>query len=210
MILKDNHYHNFQQKGWQRIAHRYDKAWSQLVQPFVPHLFEAVRVKSGTRLLDVACGPGYVGEMAFTLGAIPMGLDFSSEMIRIARNRNPLIEFHEGDAQKLDFEDNSFDSVVMNFGLLHLSRPDAAFSEACRVLRPGGWYGFTIWANPDKSPGNRIVSEAVKDCASFDVKLPKGPDYFAYGNPEDCRNAVTVQLSGDAGKAPCPVHSIPC
>ncbi len=190
MILKENNYHKFQQEGWQRIAHRYDRAWKNLVQPFVPDLLEAAKVKSGTSMLDVACGPGYAGEAAFAFGAIPTGLDFSSEMIQIAKNRNPLIAFHEGDAQNLDFEDNSFDSVVMNFGLLHLSKPEAAFSEACRVVRPGGWYGFTIWAGPDKSPGNRIVADAVKACANLDVQLPKGPDYFAYANPDDCRNAL--------------------
>jgi len=197
MILKYYNYHKFQQAGWQRIAHRYDLAWRNLVQPFIPHLLEAAKIKYGTRMLDVACGPGYAGEAAYALGAIPTGLDFSSEMIQIAKNRNPLIEFHEGDAQNLDFEDNFFDSVVMNFGLLHLSRPETAFSEACRVVRPGGWYGFTIWAGPDKSPGNRIVAEAVKAHANFDVQLPKGPDYFSYGNPDDCRNAL-----GDAGFDP--------
>jgi len=197
MILTDNDFHRFQQEGWQRIAHRYDQAWSKLVQPFIPHLLEAARVTSGTRLLDVACGPGYVGEMAFALGASPTGLDFSSEMIQIARDRNPMLRFHEGDAQKLEFDDHSFDSVVMNFGLLHLSRPKAAFVEACRVVRPGGWYGFTIWASPDKSPGNRIVAEAVEANANFDVQLPKGPDYFAYGNPADCRSALS-----DAGFDP--------
>lgn len=190
MISGDNNFHRFQHKGWQRIAHRYDPAWSTLVKPFIPHLLEAARVGPGTRLLDVACGPGYVGEMALALGAIPTGVDFSSEMIGIAKGRNPMINYHEGDAQNLNFENNSFDSVTMNFGLLHLSRPEAAFAEACRVVRPGGWYGFTIWSDPDKSPGNRIVAEAVNTCANLDVQLPKGPDYFAYGNLEDCCKAL--------------------
>ncbi|RLC04636.1 MAG: hypothetical protein DRH34_03770 [Deltaproteobacteria bacterium] len=36
----------------------------------------------------------------------------------------------------------------MNFGLLHLSSPKTALAEAYRIIRPGGWYGFTIWAPP--------------------------------------------------------------
>ena len=42
--------------------------------------------------------------------------------------------FQEGDAESLAFPDESFDAVAINFGVLHLARPDAALSEACRVL----------------------------------------------------------------------------
>lgn len=190
-------FHQFQLAGWQRIAHRYDQAWSGLVRPFIPFLLEAATVEKGARLLDVACGPGYVGEAAHALGAIPTGVDFSAEMIRMAKDRNPLLEFHVGDAQALDFMGKTFDRVVMNFGLLHLSRPENAFSEACRVIRPGGWYGFTIWAGPEKSLGNRIVTEAIKAHANFDIQLPPGPAYFSYGNPEECGHAL-----GEAGFDP--------
>ena len=56
-------------------------------------------------------------------------------MVLLARERNPEIDFFEGDAQELDFDDDSFDCVVMNFGLLHLSRPAAALKpgECCEV-----------------------------------------------------------------------------
>ncbi|MCK5163862.1 MAG: methyltransferase domain-containing protein [Desulfobacula sp.] len=191
MALKVDGFHQFEQDGWQRVADRYDSAWNGLTRPFALHLLDAANVSSGTRMLDVACGPGYVAEAALSLGAIPAGLDFSSEMIRLARARNPQIEFHHGNAQALDFDDNFFDAVVMNFGLLHMSRPKAVFAEAFRVLRPGGRYAFTVWATPDKNPGGRIVDKAVKSYADFDVQLPKGPDYFVFGNPEDCRKALS-------------------
>jgi SAM-dependent methyltransferase len=194
MLSKADDFHQFEHEGWQRAAGKYDAAWSGLVRPFIPPLLHATRVTSGARLLDVACGPGYVAEAAYALGAIPTGLDFSSEMIRLAVARNPQIEFREGDAQALDFDDDAFDVIVMNFGLLHLSRPEAAFAEACRVVRPGGWYGFTVWAEPDLSTGARIVGEAVNAHADLDVPLPEGPDYYAYGNPEDCR--FTLKRAG--------------
>ena len=158
----------FEFNGWQRVAGKYESAWSSLTRLFVPHLLEATHVSHGTRLLDVACGPGYVAEMARASGAVSMGTDFAPEMIRLARSRNPDIEFRVGDAQDLQFDDESFDAVIMNFGVLHLSRPEAAFAEARRVLRPGGYFGFTVWASPEHSAGIRIFEQAVRAHADPD------------------------------------------
>src|SRR5436853_476147 len=79
-------------------------------------------------------------------GAIPIGLDFSEEMIAIAKKKFPRIEFREGDAQNLPFPDASVDRVVANFSLLHLAKPERACAEACRVLKNGGRFAFTTWA----------------------------------------------------------------
>jgi SAM-dependent methyltransferase len=183
--------------GWQRVANRYEDAWSGLTRQFIPHLLQVAEVTSGTVVLDVACGPGYVAKAALALGAVPTGVDFSAGMIRLARERNPAIKFLEGDAQALEFADKHFDVVLMNFGLLHLPDPRAAFAEAFRVLRSGGCYGFTVWAGPEQSPGGRIVEEAVKAHADMTVPLPKGPDYFGYSNPDECRKTL-----GSAGFDP--------
>lgn len=189
---KADEFTRFEHEGWQRVARRYEDSWSGLTVGFVPHLLRAVGIKSGQQILDVACGPGYVSEIARDQGANVVGVDFSGEMVRIARERNPDIDFLEGDAQALDCDVDSFDCVVMNFGLLHLSKPEAAFAEALRVLRPGGRYAFTVWAGPEKSPGARLVEDAIEAYANMDVQLPPGPDYFAYCNEADCRNALAA------------------
>ncbi len=190
MSAESNDFARLERESWERVASHYEGAWSGLTRPFIPHLLEVTQVTKGTRLLDVACGPGYVAEAALALGAEPTGVDFTPQMVRLARQRNPQIEFRTGDAQELDFEDDSFDVVAMNFGVLHLPDPEAAFSEASRVLRSGGHYAFTVWARPQESPGARIVEEAIDAYADTAVDLPKGPDYFGYGDPDESRRVL--------------------
>ena len=191
--LMEKQYDDFatlEYRGWQRVANKYEGAWSGLTRLFIPDLLQAAGVTVGTRVLDVACGPGYVAEAARSRGATPTGVDFSGEMVRIATERNPDIEFRERDAQALDFDDDTFDVVVMNFGLLHLPNPEKALGEARRVLRAGGRYGFTVWAGPDQSPGARIVDDAVKAHADPSFEVPQGPDFLGYGNADKCREAL--------------------
>ncbi len=182
----------FEHRGWERVAGKYESAWSGLTRMFIPHLLKVVNVARGDRLLDVACGPGYVAEGAAAMGAQTVGIDFSAEMIRIAKQRNPHLEFRECDAQALDFPDNSFDIVVINFGVLHLSRPEQAMAEAARVLRPRGRLAFTVWAGPEHSPGAKLVEAAIRAHANMNVELPKGPDYFGFGDVELCRQILTA------------------
>jgi SAM-dependent methyltransferase len=141
-------------------------------------------------VLDVACGPGYVAEAVRAAAAAPLGLDFSPAMVQRAHARNCEIRFVCGDAQALPFGPGSFDAVVMNFGLLHLARPEAALAEARRVLRPSGRYAFTVWAGPELSPGASIVDAAIRAHASADVELPAGPAYYGYSDPDDSRRTL--------------------
>src|SRR6266536_303067 len=147
MTRIEDEFARFEHEGWQRVADKYDSVWSSLTRQFIPYLIDAAQIAPAMSVLDVACGPGYVSAAARQLGAIPTGVDFSSEMVAIANRILPEIDFIEGDAQKLPFAGASFDRVLMNFGLLHLSRHEKACSEAFRVLRAGGKFGFTIWAD---------------------------------------------------------------
>ncbi len=144
------------------------------------------------RVLDVASGPGVVTQAAARRGARAMGLDFSKAMVEVARAANPGIEFREGDAQELPFPTATFDRVVMNFGVLHLSDPDRAFAEARRVLRPGGRYGFTVWAAHDRNRGMGIVAEAVERHGQPAVGIPPGPDRLRFAQESECRRVLAA------------------
>jgi ubiquinone/menaquinone biosynthesis C-methylase UbiE len=180
----------FEHEGWERVADKYDSAWSSVTLQFIPYLIKDARVSAGMSLLDVACGPGYVSAAAKKLGAIPTGVDFSEKMIAIARTALPPIAFIQADVQSLPFADGGFDCVLSNFGLLHLSHPKKACAEACRVLKSGGRFGFTVWAEPRENPGAKIVNDAIEAHADLNVQLPEGPPRYLYGEREECRRVL--------------------
>jgi SAM-dependent methyltransferase len=187
----------FEHEGWERVANKYDSVWSSSTRQFIPPLLDAAKVSAGMSILDVGCGPGYVSAAAAERGAVPTGLDFSGEMVAIAKKMFPHIEFNQGDAQNLPFADGRFDRVLANFALLHLADPERAFAEAFRVLEPGGKFGFTIWAPPSESAYAKIIDDAIQAHADVDVDLPAGPPHYLFSGQEEFRQAL--QRAGFAG-----------
>jgi len=183
-------FHEFEHDGWEKLPKRYHDAFSTLTTQAIGPLLDSVLAKKGTRLLDVATGPGYVAAAAAARGADTVGLDFAAAMVAEARRNYSKITFKEGDAEDLPFPDASFDAVTMNFGLLHLARPDRALAEACRVLRRGGRFAFTVWAKPEEARGLGIVLGAIQKHGDMKVPLPSGPPFFRFSDPEECRRAL--------------------
>jgi SAM-dependent methyltransferase len=191
----------FEHEGWQRVAKRYDSVWSSSTRQFIPPLLDSAEVSTKMSILDVGCGPGYVSAAATERGAIATGLDFSKQMIAIAKKMFPQIKFQEGDAQNLPFRDASFHRVLANFALLHLADPERACAEALRVLKPSGKFGFTVWAPPSESPYAKIIDDAIQAHANADVDLPPGPPHYLFAGREEFRRALNrVGFSGDSMK----------
>jgi ubiquinone/menaquinone biosynthesis C-methylase UbiE len=189
--MNTGNFHQLEYEGWQRVAGFYKDTWATLTTRFISLLVNAIRIGAGMKVLDVACGPGYVANAAAEKGAIATGLDFSPEMIRQARMNFPGINFVEGNAQSLPFEENSFDAVLMNFGLLHLPSPETAMKEACRVLKKGGQYGYTIWAPPAISEGAKIMTEAIERFGKKGIADPQAPDYYIYCSEEASKDVLS-------------------
>jgi len=185
-------FRQFEHEGWQEVASRYHEGFAAVTTQSVDALLDAARVSQGVRVLDVATGPGYVVAAAVGRGANAIGIDFSSEMVEEARGRYPGIEFQEGDAENLSFSDASFDAVVLNFGMLHLGRPEQALREAHRVLRPAGRIAFTVWDTPDRAIGFGIVIDSIRKHGDLNVSIPPGPPFFRFSDPEESKRALTA------------------
>jgi SAM-dependent methyltransferase len=180
----------FEHEGWERVADKYDSTWATSTRQFIGPLLDAANVSAKMSILDLGCGPGYVSAAAAARDATPIGLDFSKEMISIAKKMFPKIEFREGDAQNLSFPDKTFDRVVANFALLHLANPERAMSEAARVLKPDGRFGFTTWAKISENPFVKLVDDAIQVHANLDVGLPPGPPFYLFESENEFRKAL--------------------
>jgi SAM-dependent methyltransferase len=195
----------FEAAGWSaKNAAEYDSLAGRVTSRLADALLAAVRAGSGTRLLDVATGPGYVAARAAAQGAAAVGLDFSETMLAFARSRAPDVDFVQGDATALPFADGSFDGVVAAFVLLHLGAPERAAVEATRVLRPGGRAAFTVWDEPSRGRWLGVLLDAVAEAgATPPADVPPGPPLFRFADEGE----LTGLLAG-AGLADVEVDTI--
>jgi demethylmenaquinone methyltransferase/2-methoxy-6-polyprenyl-1,4-benzoquinol methylase len=105
-------------------------------------------VRPGDRTLDACCGTGDLAIGAQKAGADVVGLDFSERMLERARRKAPELEFVQGDALALPFDDASFDSATVGFGVRNVEDLDAGLRELRRVLRDGGRLGILEITTP--------------------------------------------------------------
>jgi ubiquinone/menaquinone biosynthesis C-methylase UbiE len=114
-------------------------------------LHHQLGVDAGDRLLDMACGSGLALELARLRGAACSGIDASSRLVAVARDRNPDSDIRVGDMSALPWDQASFD-VVTSFRGIWGTTPGAV-AEMYRVLAPGGRAGITVWGHLKVSPG---------------------------------------------------------
>ncbi|MFN6563124.1 MAG: class I SAM-dependent methyltransferase [Nostoc sp. ChiSLP01] len=182
----------FEREGFSRVAQGYDEAIAQVTSQVNQAILDAVETGYGTRLLDVACGTGWLSAAALKRQAIVTGLDYAENMVIIGRSRFPQVEFQVGDAENLPFESNKFDAVVCNLGILHFPEPEKAIAESLRVLKSGGRYAFTCWTPPARNPFMALILGAVQTYGIIDVDLPPGPPLFRFGEPEECQKILST------------------
>ncbi len=185
-------FREFEHEGWSRLAPTYGLFAGTFTPQAVVPLLDAARVSKHARVLDVACGPGYVAAAAATRGADATGIDFAAPMVAEARRRSPGICFQEGDAESLAFADGVFDAVICAFGLLHMAYPDLAIREAHRVLKPGGFYAFAVWSPPERTPFFRLVMDAVQAHGEGARPAPEAPPMFRFASPQECHRTLTM------------------
>lgn len=114
-------------------------------------LHQRLDVGEGDRLVDIACGAGLALELAGVRGARCAGIDASSRLTAVARDRSPDADIRVGDMNQLPWADASFD-IATSFRGVWATTPQA-LNEIHRVLAPGGRLGLTVWGHIKPAPG---------------------------------------------------------
>ena len=108
-----------------------------------------LNLQSEIKVLDIACGTGNLSIPASRAGACVTGIDIAPNLLDEARKRaaaeNLKIQFDEGDAERLPYEDDSFDVIISMFGAMFAPRTDRVITELFRVCRPGGLIAMANW-----------------------------------------------------------------
>jgi SAM-dependent methyltransferase len=123
--------------------------FAQYLEPGALEFLNRLAIPPGTRMLDVACGAGQIAIPAARSGVQVTGVDIAANLIDQARARakdeGVNVQFDEGDAEMLPYEDASFDMVVSLIGAMFAPRPEFVAAELIRVCRPGGTIAMANW-----------------------------------------------------------------
>ena len=182
--------------GWTKpdVANSYVSQFAMAADQAMLGLVEAASPAPESTVLDLCCGHGAMTAKLCDLNCQVTGLDFSEEMLAYAKRSAPSATYENGDAQSLPFDDQSFDSVLCNCGIMHLPDQPRALAEARRVLKPGGTFGMTAWVGPDASPSFKIAFGAFMAHADPTKGAPAQPDFFQFARQDTAR-----ELLEDAG-----------
>jgi len=165
-------YYNPKMSRHKMIKHRYDWMVNQIVGPIV---------------LDVGCGTGLTCHLASKRDDIEEihGVDLGAVILEQAKVNAPGVEFHQGFAEEIPFEDNYFDTAVITETLEHVADVDKALLEAHRVLKPGGRLIVTVpYKGKKKGLHLRIcneetIIEPIKKYFSVKEQFIMDASYFA-------------------------------
>lgn len=150
-------------------------------------------LKPGDRVLDVACGSGNLAIPAARAGADVTGADIATNLLEQGRARAAAegltIQFDEGDAEKLPYEDASFDVVVSMFGAMFAPRPELTAAELVRVCRSGGRIAMANW-----TPEGHI-GEMFKATGKHVPPPPNMPSPLKWGDEATVRERLRAGIS---------------
>ena len=176
---------------------------SQLLRPAAAALADACAVSAGQEVLDVGAGDGNFALACAFEGASVVAADISPGMVERGRARSEAegydIEWVEGDAEDLPFEDDRFDCVGSAFGAFIAPRPEVAARELFRVTKPGGTVGMTVWTP------NSFTAQLFEVGRRYAPPPEDVPSSLEWGE----EGVAQQRFEGLAGSVVTEVHSMP-
>ena len=192
-----------------RIARRYDRVNTVLSlgtdSGWRRRAARETGLRPGGSAVDVACGSGKLtaelAKIASPAGRV-VGVDFSPQMLEVARRAHPGLEFLEGDALNLQFDDASFDASTIAFGLRNLADPVRGMREMLRVVRPGGRAVVLEFVRPPRGPfGGAYRLYLRKALPALGGLLSGEPSAYRYLSDTVDAYRTPEELTGMAARA---------
>jgi SAM-dependent methyltransferase len=150
-----------------------------LFEAWTKHLLEGARVGAGSHVLDVACGTGVLARSALSragAGGRVVGIDPAPGMLAAARELEPGIDWVLCGAEDLDVDDETFDCVVSQFGMMFFEDREKSAEEMYRALKPGGSLAIAVWRSVEHNPAYAdiisVLEEHVGTSAADALRLP--------------------------------------
>lgn len=163
-------------------------------EPGAVEFIARLGLEPGAHVLDVACGTGNLALPAARAGAAVTGVDIAANLLEQARSRaraeGLTIQFDEGDAEQLPYDNASFDVVVTMFGAIFAPRPDRVAAELIRVCRPGGRIAMANWTRES------FVGQIFKTTAAYAPPPPGVPSPLLWGDEAAVRERLSAGISG--------------
>jgi ubiquinone/menaquinone biosynthesis C-methylase UbiE len=194
-------YKEIERAVYSKTVESYSKYGGVIFESMAFPLLEGANLKSGYKVLDVACGIGIpslnAGKSVLPGGSV-IGIDLAPGMVEFARKRAsdmglPNVEFREADAEKLPFSGLSFDVVLCHLGLIHFTYRLQALREMFRVLKKRGVLAVSVWSTLERTLVIGIVSKVVAELWPAAV-IPGAPSWFDLG-----REGILERFLSDAG-----------
>ncbi len=155
-----------------------------IFEPYAADLASRIALRQPSRVLEIAAGTGVVTrKLADTLppGVSIVATDLNQPMLdqAAAIGTSRPVEWRQADAMQLPYPDETFDVVVCQFGAMFFPDKLKAFSEARRVLHPGGLFIFNVWDRIDQNEFADTVTQALEtlfpdDPPRFMARVPHG------------------------------------
>jgi SAM-dependent methyltransferase len=161
-----------------------------LFGPWAARLVEGSGLRSGERVLDVGCGTGIVARQvaAQRANCAVTDLDASANMLAVAREaaarEKVIVEWSEGNAERLPFPDSSFDLVMSQFALMFFAEKAAALAEMRRVVAQSGRVMASVWQGLDRHPFYQTLHDVIQRRLGMSALQ----DIFALGSAGELRS----------------------
>jgi ubiquinone/menaquinone biosynthesis C-methylase UbiE len=199
--LDSHEYKEAERQCWDIVADGWQKWWKTIEKgsdKVSKRLIELAEIKAGSKVLDIATG---LGEPAITAanhvgsnGHI-LATDISSKMLSAAEQRaismglQNVIEFKEGDIEKIDLPNSTFDAALCRWGLMFLPDLKTGLCNIHKTLIDGGRLAAAVWASPNRDTLIAMMMNTIMKETNTEPPPPGTPGPFSLSDENNLKNS---------------------